>query len=208
MSLFDVIVMLLIRQEISFVVVMLSLSMTATKSKKMMSDLNFNPIPSEIKYFIPGKETVNDIPSLFGSLQKMDRFQSCHDFILVEYNCFFGLVGLSLHVTECLFNSFSFQFYFILQFLRMFSDTEHQTKMTCLFCRTCDHLVCTDCISSKHNNHKFEPVETILSEKLDELKGAEARYSKDFTLCQAKVEEFQISEAKCESLFDETIHTR
>ena len=85
--------------------------------------------------------------------------------------------------------------------------TEHQTKMTCLFCRTCDHLVCTDCISSKHNNHKFEPVETILSEKLDELKGAEARYSKDLTLCQAKVEEFQISEAKCESLFDETITT-
>jgi hypothetical protein len=31
---------------------------TATKSKKMMSDLNFNPIPSEIKYFIPGKETL------------------------------------------------------------------------------------------------------------------------------------------------------
>jgi hypothetical protein len=33
--------------------------------------LNFNPIPSEIKYFIPGKETVNDITNLFGSLQKM-----------------------------------------------------------------------------------------------------------------------------------------
>ena len=46
---------------------------------------------------------------------------------------------------------------------------EHQTKMTCLFCRTCDHLVCTDCISSKHNKHNFEPVEKILSEKLDEL---------------------------------------
>jgi hypothetical protein len=44
---------------------------TATKSKKMMSDLNFNLIPSEIKYFIPGKETFNDIPNLFGSLQKM-----------------------------------------------------------------------------------------------------------------------------------------
>jgi hypothetical protein len=39
---------------------------TATKFKKMMSDFNFNQIPSEIKYFIPGKETVNDIPNLFG----------------------------------------------------------------------------------------------------------------------------------------------
>jgi hypothetical protein len=44
---------------------------TATKVKKMMSDFNFNQIPSEIKYFIPGKETVNDIQTLFGSLQKM-----------------------------------------------------------------------------------------------------------------------------------------
>jgi hypothetical protein len=28
---------------------------TATKFKKMMLDFNFNQIPSEIKYFIPGK---------------------------------------------------------------------------------------------------------------------------------------------------------
>jgi hypothetical protein len=39
----------------------------------------------------------------------------------------------------------------------------------------------------------------------DELKGAEARYCKDLTLCQAKVEEFQFSETKFESLFDESI---
>ena len=62
---------------------------------------------------------------------------------------------------------------------------EHQTKMICLFCRTCDHLVCTDCISSNHNKHNFEPVEKIFSEKLDELKGAEARYCKDLTLCRS-----------------------
>ena len=85
--------------------------------------------------------------------------------------------------------------------------TEHTTKMTCLFCRTCDHLVCANCILSKHNKHNFEPVEKILSEKLDDLKGAEARYSKDLTLCQAKVEEFKISETKCESLCDESITT-
>ena len=85
--------------------------------------------------------------------------------------------------------------------------TEHRTKMTCLFCRTCDHLVCADCISSKHNKHNFEPGEKILSEKLDELKGVEARYSEDLTLCQAKVEEFQISETKYESLCDESITT-
>ena len=85
--------------------------------------------------------------------------------------------------------------------------TEHTTKMTCLFCRTCDHLVCADCILSKHKKHNFEPVEKILSEKIDDLKRAEARYCKDLTLCQAKVEEFQISETNCESVFDETITT-
>jgi hypothetical protein len=36
-----------------------------------MSDLNFNPIPSEIKYFLPEKESDKDIPNLFGSLQQM-----------------------------------------------------------------------------------------------------------------------------------------
>ena len=51
-----------------------------------MSDLIFNPIPSEIKYFIPGKETVNDIPNLFGSLQKMKipQVQSDIDFEVVN----------------------------------------------------------------------------------------------------------------------------
>ena len=82
---------------------------------------------------------------------------------------------------------------------------EHKAKMTCLFCRTCDHLVCLDCVSSTHNKHNFEPIDNILSEKLDELKRAGARYCKDLTLCQAKVEEFQISETKYESLFDESI---
>lgn len=52
-------------------------------------------------------------------------------------------------------------------------------------------LVCTYCVSFKHNNHKFEPVEQIFSEKLDELKGAEPIYCQDLTLCREKVEEFQ-----------------
>ena len=59
---------------------------TATKFKKMMSDFNFKPIPSEIKYFIPEKETVNDIPNLFGTLQKMKipQVQSDIDFEVVN----------------------------------------------------------------------------------------------------------------------------
>jgi tripartite motif-containing protein 56 len=38
---------------------------------------------------------------------------------------------------------------------------EHQKKMTCLFCRTCDHLVCSDCVSFTHNNHNFVPIDKV-----------------------------------------------
>jgi hypothetical protein len=67
--------------------------------------------------------------------------------------------------------------------------------------------MCADCVSYKHNKHNFEPIEKIIPEKLNELEGAEARCSKDLTLCRAKVNEFQISETKFESLCDESITT-
>jgi hypothetical protein len=76
------------------------------------SDLNFNQIPSEIKYFIPGKETVNDIPNLFGSLQKMKipQVQSDIDFEVVvmskiKQEICFVVVMLSLSMFICLMTS-------------------------------------------------------------------------------------------------------
>jgi hypothetical protein len=50
--------------------------------------VNFNLIPCEIKYFIPGKETVNDIPNLFGSLQKMKIPQVQSDIDLEVVNSY------------------------------------------------------------------------------------------------------------------------
>ena len=61
---------------------------TASKFKKKMSDLNFNPIPSEIKHFIPEKETVNDIPNLFGSLHEMKIRQVESDIDLEVVNSY------------------------------------------------------------------------------------------------------------------------
>jgi hypothetical protein len=51
-----------------------------------MSDLNFNPIPSEIKYFLPEKESDKDIPNLFGSLQQMriSKAEPVFDFEVVS----------------------------------------------------------------------------------------------------------------------------
>jgi hypothetical protein len=59
---------------------------------------------------------------------------------------------------------------------------------------------CAFCNKGSLLDKSIPKLEKILSEKLDDLKGAEARYSKDLTLCRAKVEEFQISETDYESL--------
>ena len=82
---------------------------------------------------------------------------------------------------------------------------EHKANMTCLFCRTCDHLVCPYCVSFAHSKHNFEPIEKVLPEKLDELKGSEEKYCNNLTLCQTKSKEIKDSETKCDSLVDETI---
>jgi hypothetical protein len=87
---------------------------TATKSKKMMSDLNFNPIPSEIKYFIPGKETVKNgfispdfVKSFISELLHTDRSMSLFDVNVmskIKQEICFVVVMLSLTVTntDCL----------------------------------------------------------------------------------------------------------
>jgi hypothetical protein len=89
-----------------FVKSFISELLPSVRSKKMMSDLNFNPIPSEIKCFIPGKETVNDISNLFGSLQKMKIPQVESD-IDLEVNLFCGcnVVIVNVYLSYDLFNT-------------------------------------------------------------------------------------------------------
>jgi hypothetical protein len=65
--------------------------------------------------------------------------------------------------------------------------------------------VCPYCVSFTHKKHNFEPIEKVLPEKLDELKGAEEKYCNNLTLCQTKSKEIKDSETKCDSLVDETI---
>lgn len=45
----------------------------------------------------------------------------------------------------------------------------HTKKFHCLFCRTCNRLVCPDCVSSIHTKHEFEPLEKACENKLSEL---------------------------------------
>ncbi|XP_052061579.1 uncharacterized protein LOC127701639 [Mytilus californianus] len=49
------------------------------------------------------------------------------------------------------------------------SCDNHAKKFHCLFCRTCNKLVCPDCVSSIHTKHEFETLEKACENKLGEL---------------------------------------
>jgi hypothetical protein len=51
--------------------------------------------------------------------------------------------------------------------------------------------VCPYCVSFTHKKHNFEPIEKVLPEKLDELKGTEEKYCNNLTLCQTKSKEIK-----------------
>jgi hypothetical protein len=69
---------------------------SAIEIKKKMPDLNFKLFPSGIKPFVPTRGTVEDISSLFGSLQEMKipQVQSDIDFEVVNsYTIQLGFVS-------------------------------------------------------------------------------------------------------------------
>lgn len=44
--------------------------------------------------------------------------------------------------------------------------TRHKKKFVFLFCKTCDELICMECISSSHKKHELEIIETTCDEKV------------------------------------------
>ena len=45
----------------------------------------------------------------------------------------------------------------------------HKSKLSCMFCQSCDVLVCSKCISSSHKRHDLESIDEICIEKLKKL---------------------------------------
>ncbi|XP_052081795.1 protein wech-like [Mytilus californianus] len=71
----------------------------------------------------------------------------------------------------------------------------HKKKLNCMFCRTCDHLVCPDCITASHKKHDLDSIETVCNERREKLKELESKFSEKFTLCEiedSKVKDFKI----------------
>ncbi|CAC5382968.1 unnamed protein product [Mytilus coruscus] len=70
----------------------------------------------------------------------------------------------------------------------------HERKLNCMFCRTCNHLVCPECITDSHKKHDLDSIDKVCNEKKRELKELESKFSDTFTLC--KIEDSKVNDFK------------
>ena len=81
----------------------------------------------------------------------------------------------------------------------------HKRKINCMFCRRCDVLVCTDCISSVHKKHDLELIDTVCEEKIEKLKQLKNQILKNFSICKLDTNALQGTGIKCDSLHADAI---
>ena len=62
----------------------------------------------------------------------------------------------------------------------------HKSKLCFMFCRTCDVLVCSNCISSSHKKHDLEPIDQVCMEKIDILEEIEDQISQNLVRCKSE----------------------
>ncbi|XP_052079461.1 uncharacterized protein LOC127717731 [Mytilus californianus] len=81
----------------------------------------------------------------------------------------------------------------------------HKRKLNCMFCRTCDNLVCPECITDSHKKHDLVSIDKACNEKKRELKELESKFSDTLTLC--KIEDSKVNDfkTKYEQFFAESV---
>ena len=62
----------------------------------------------------------------------------------------------------------------------------HKSKFSCMFCQTCDELVCSNCIASSHKKHDLEPIDQICMEKIEKLEEIEDKISQNLVRCESE----------------------
>ncbi|XP_076076539.1 uncharacterized protein LOC143047398 [Mytilus galloprovincialis] len=73
---------------------------------------------------------------------------------------------------------------------------DHTGQNCCLFCESCNHLVCPLCISKTHNGHCLIQISESYETKLNWLKQAQVKVQSNLQIlnkCDAKIEEIQKS---------------
>ena len=62
----------------------------------------------------------------------------------------------------------------------------HKSKFSCMFCRPCDVLVCSNCISSSHKKHDLEPIDQVYMEKIEKLEEIGNQISQNLVRCHSE----------------------
>ena len=62
----------------------------------------------------------------------------------------------------------------------------HKSKLCFMFCRSCDVLVCSNCISSSHKKHDLEPIDQVCMEKIEKLEEIEDKISQNLVRCESE----------------------
>ncbi|CAG2250998.1 unnamed protein product [Mytilus edulis] len=74
-----------------------------------------------------------------------------------------------------------------------------------MFCRTCDVLVCPECISDSHRKHDLDSIDKVCSEKKSELQDLESQFSNKFELCKIESSKVQDFKTKYEQFYTEAV---
>ena len=81
----------------------------------------------------------------------------------------------------------------------------HKRKVNCMFCCSCDVLVCSDCISSSHKKHDLETIDKVCEEKIEKLTQFKQQILKNCSICKLETNTLQRTEIKRDSMYAEAI---
>ena len=76
----------------------------------------------------------------------------------------------------------------------------HKNKLNFMFCRTCDVLVCSNCISSSHKKHDLESIDQVCMEKMEKLKAIRNKISQNLVLCESENKDLEKDDLVWESI--------
>ena len=62
----------------------------------------------------------------------------------------------------------------------------HKSKFSCMFCRTCDLFVCSNCISSSHKKHDLESIDEVCMDKIEKFKAIRDKISQNLVRCESE----------------------
>jgi hypothetical protein len=62
----------------------------------------------------------------------------------------------------------------------------HRSKLSFMFCQTCDVLVRSNCICSSHKKHDLESIDQVCMEKIEKLKAIRDKISQNLVRCESE----------------------